>query len=76
MTVLIVRTSRTGLHVDLVIVIFSCALKQEAELEGVAGLDPRETIGDVIDRSGGVRWIRPPAEPRKVRHIYCRDAVG
>src|SRR6266480_1390738 len=61
LTVLVVRASGAGLHVDLVVVIFACALEEESKLYGVVVLDPGEAVRCVINRAGRVRGVRPAA---------------
>ncbi len=61
LTVLVVRASVAGLHVDLIVVIFARALEEEAKLYGVVALDPGEAVRRVIDGAGGVRGVRPAA---------------
>src|SRR5438046_3521338 len=75
LAILVVGASRASLHVDLIVVIFSCALKQEAELERVTGFDPREAVGDVVNGPGRVRRIRPATERGEVGHVHRGNTV-
>src|SRR6267378_1135062 len=49
LAVLVVRTCRASLHIDLVIVVFARSLPKDTELQGVISFYPGEAVGNVID---------------------------
>ena len=76
LAILVVGASGASLHVDLIIIVLARALKQAAELQGVAAIDPGEAVGNIVDRPGGVRRIRSAAELGERAYVHGRDTRG
>src|SRR5207244_731774 len=65
LAVLVVGASRAGPYVDFVVVALAGLLIPHSELQRVAAFHPSEFVGDVVDRSRGMRGVRSAAQLRK-----------
>src|SRR6202007_1172416 len=75
LAVLIVRTSRTRLDVNLVVVVFPGILIQTTEFKSVIALDPGKAVGEIVDRACRVRGVRAAAQSREGGHIHAGNTV-
>ena len=61
LAILVVRTSRACLHVDLIVVVLPGALKHATEFQRVVSPNPCEAVRHIVDGTRGMGGVRPAA---------------